>query len=80
MRDNEGQVHTGPYVTSPEHGRSIHAIAAVDRMEVGTYHFTSFHFTRVPSLKYDMDVCLHGNVFLEVRLGICVLRGGSSKK
>jgi len=43
-----GQVRTGPKSQVPSHLRSIHAILAIESMEVGTYHFTQ-------GSKYDMD-------------------------
>jgi hypothetical protein len=46
---------------------SIRAISTVESMNIGTYHFT-----HVPSPKSQVHECLHGNIFLEVRLGTCV--------
>ena len=65
----------GSQVLSPKSMRSIHAISTVERMEVGTYHFT-----RVPSPKSQLWYgCLHGNTFWRWGLGL-VLRVESSKK
>ena len=40
----------GRFTQGPTHFKSIHASSAVESMEVGTYHFT-----RIPRPKYNMD-------------------------
>jgi hypothetical protein len=46
----------------------MHAISTVESMEVGTF----IPHAGVLSPKYDKLKYLHGNIFLEVRLGTCV--------
>ena len=63
-------LHTGPRSQVPSHLRSIHAISAVESMEVGTCHFTW-----VPGPKVTWGQSVQSRPFRAWKLGLATVPG-----